>query len=72
MENMKIIFLKDVIVEVMEPSSGTNDTYDKLIRQGTTVEVDELIPLSENFSVFHFNDEVWIDIRNDLFREVVA
>jgi hypothetical protein len=69
---MKVQFLRDVTVEVMEPSSGTNDTYDKLIREGTTVEVDELIPLSENFSVFHFNDEVWIDVRNDLFRKVVS
>lgn len=69
---MRVQFLKDVTVEVMEPSSGTNDTYDKLIRQGTTVEVENIVSLSECFSAFHFNDEVWIDIRNDLFRKVVV
>jgi hypothetical protein len=68
---MKIIFLKNATVEVMEPSSGTNDTFDKLIRQGTTVEVDNVVPLSENFSAFHFYDEVWIDVKNDQFRKVV-
>jgi hypothetical protein len=66
---MKVQFLRDVTVEVMEP----NDIYEKLIRQGTIIEVENVVPLSKNFSTFHFDNGVcWVDIKNDLFRKVVS
>ena len=70
---MKVQFLRDVTVEVMEPNSGTNDIDEKLIRQGTIIEVENVVSLSENFSTFHFDNGVcWVDIKNDLFRKVVS
>jgi ribosomal protein S11 len=68
---MKILFLKDVTVEVMEPSSGTNDTYDKLIRANTVIDVEDITPLSKNFSNLYVSDEIWVNLRNDLFQQVV-
>jgi hypothetical protein len=68
---MKVKFLKDTTVEVMEPSTGTNDVYDELIRAKTVVEVDDIIPVSSNFVHFYIGETVWINIRKDLFtREV--
>lgn len=68
---MKIIFLKDVTVEIMVTDEGTNDTYDRFVRSNTVIDIDEVVPLSNCFSNFTVGDSVWINIRNDLFRELV-
>lgn len=65
---MKIKFVKDVTVEVMCPETGTNDTYDRLMRKGVSVECHDVCPVSEGFSSLWVDaGEVLIDIRNDSF-----
>jgi hypothetical protein len=68
---MRVQFLKDVTVEIVEPDTGDNDTYDRFIRSRTVIDIDEIIPLSETFSNFTVGDSIWINVRNDLFLEMV-
>ena len=67
---MKIRFLKDVTVDVMDPSNGDNDTYDRLMRQGVSLDCVDIAPISRGFSnVILDNGEVLIDLRNDYFTQ---
>ena len=66
---MRVKFIKDITVDVMEPSSGTNDTYDKLMRRGTEIEVNEIVPVSSGFSTLWLDDTALVDVRNDSFTK---
>jgi len=67
---MKIRFIKDVTVDVMDPNSGDNDTYDRLMRSGVSVDCVEVLPISRGFSnVYLDSGEVLIDLRNDYFTK---
>jgi hypothetical protein len=69
---MKIRFLKDITVDVMDPASGDNDTFDRLMRQGVSLDCVDITPISKGFSnVLLDSGEVLVDLRNDSFEQVV-
>ena len=69
---MKVKFLKDITVDVMDPSSGETDTFDRLMRRNTLIECDEVTPISSGFSNVYLNDgTVLIDLRNDCFQKMI-
>lgn len=69
---MKIRFVKDITVDVLDPNSGDNDTYDRLMRQGVSLDCVDIAPISRGFSnVILDNGEWLIDLRNDSFERVV-
>lgn len=69
---MKIRFLKDITVDVMDPDSGDNDTFDRLMRQGVSLDCVEVTQVSRGFSnVLLDSGEVLVDLRNDSFEQVV-
>ncbi len=69
---MKIRFLKDITVDVMDPDSGDNDTFDRLMRQGVSLDCVDITPISRGFSnVLLDSGEVLVDLRNDSFEQVV-
>ncbi len=69
---MKIRFLKDITVDVMDPDSGDNDTFDRLMRQGVSLDCVDISPISRGFSnVLLDSGEVLVDLRNDSFEQVV-
>lgn len=66
---MKIRFLKDITVDVFED----DDTHDRLMRQGISLDCVEVTPVSRGFSnVLLDSGEVLIDLRNDSFEQVVC
>lgn len=66
---MRIKFLKDVTVDVIEPWSGTNDTIEKLMRRGETVDCNEIQDVSKSFSnVWTNSGDCLVSIRNDWFE----
>jgi hypothetical protein len=65
---MKIRFLKDITVDVLDH----DDTFDKLMRQGVSLDCVEVTPISRGFSnVLLDSGEVLVDVRNDSFEQVV-
>ena len=65
---MKIRFLKDITVDVLD----NDDTFDKLMRQGVSLDCVEVTPVSKGFSnVLLDSGEVLVDLRNDSFEQVV-
>ena len=65
---MKIRFLKDITVDVLDH----DDTFDKLMRQGVSLDCVEVTPVSKGFSnVLLDSGEVLVDLRNDSFEQVV-
>lgn len=65
---MKIRFLKDITVDVMDPDSGDNDTFDRLMRQGVSLDCVDISPISRGFSnVLLDSGEILVDLRNDAF-----
>ncbi len=67
---MKIRFLKDVTVDIMDPESGSNDTHDRLMRQGVSLDCVEIMPISRGFSNLWLDSgECLIDVRNDCFSQ---
>jgi hypothetical protein len=65
---MKIRFLKDITVDVLD----NDDTFDKLMRQGVSLDCVEVTPISTGFSnVLLDSGEVLIDLRNDSFERIV-
>ena len=61
---MKIRFLHDITVDVLDQ----NDTFDKLMREGVSLDCVEITPVSRGFSnVLLDSGEVLIDLRNDAF-----
>lgn len=65
---MKIKFTKDVTVDVLDQ----DDTFDKLMRQGVSLDCVEVTPVSRGFSnVLLDSGEVLVDLRNDSFEQVV-
>ncbi len=65
---MKIRFLKDITVDVLD----NDDTFDKLMRQGVSLDCVEVTPVSRGFSnVLLDSGEVLVDLRNDSFEQVV-
>jgi hypothetical protein len=71
LSNMRVQFLRDVTVEVMELDTGDNDTFDRLIRSNVAIDVDDIVPLSRNFSNFTVGNQIWINVKNTSFRKVV-
>lgn len=68
---MKVKFLKDVTVDVMEPWTETNDTVDKLMRQGQMVNCSEIVEVSGNFSsIWTDSGDCLISVRNDCFEVI--
>jgi hypothetical protein len=66
---MKIVFLKDITVDVLDDKENT---YDKLIRQGVSIDCVEVVPVSKEFSnVVLDSEEVILDLKNEVFEEVV-
>lgn len=69
---MKIRFLKDITVDILDPDSGDNDTFDRLMRQGVSLDCVDISPISRGFSnVLLDSGEVLVDLRNDSFEQVV-
>lgn len=65
---MKIRFLKDITVDVLDQ----DDTFDKLMREGVSLDCVEVTPVSRGFSnVLLDSGEVLVDVRNDSFEQVV-
>ena len=65
---MKIKFLKDITVDILD----RNDTYDRLMREGVSLDCVEVTPVSRGFSnVLLDSGEVLVDLRNDSFERVV-
>lgn len=65
---MKIKFTKDVTVDVLDQ----DDTFDKFMRQGVSIDCVEVIPVSRDFSNILLSEETaLIDVRNDSFERVV-
>lgn len=65
---MKIKFTKDITVDVLDH----DDTYDRLMRQGVSLDCVDIAPISRGFSnVILDNGEWLIDLRNDSFERVV-
>ena len=65
---MKIRFLRDITVDVLDQ----NDTFDKLMRQGVSLDCVEVIPISKDFSNVLLNEETaLVDVRNDSFEQVI-
>ena len=65
---MKIRFLKDITVDVLDH----DDTFDKLMRQGVSLDCIEVIAVSRGFSnVLLDSGSLLIDLRNDSFEQVV-
>ena len=65
---MKIRFLKDITVDVLDQ----DDTFDKLMREGVSLDCVEVTPVSRGFSnVLLDSGEVLVDVRNDSFERVV-
>lgn len=65
---MKIRFLRDITVDVLD----NDDTFDKLMRQGVSLDCVEVTPISGGFSnVLLDSGEVLVDLRNDSFEKVV-
>lgn len=61
---MKIKFTKDITVDVLDQ----NDTSDRLMREGVSLDCVEVTPVSRGFSnVLLDSGEVLIDLRNDAF-----
>jgi uncharacterized protein (DUF111 family) len=69
---MKIKFLKDITVDVICSEDRTNDTCDRLMREGVSLECIEVTPISRGFSnIVLDSGEVLVDLRNDSFEQVV-
>lgn len=65
---MKIKFTKDITVNVFDQ----NDTFDRFIRQGFSLDCIEIIPISKDFSTVLLSEETaLVDVRNDSFEQVV-
>lgn len=65
---MKIRFLHDITVDVLDQ----NDTFDKLMREGVSLDCVEITPVSRGFSnVLLDSGEVLVDVRNDSFEQVI-
>jgi hypothetical protein len=65
---MKIKFTKDITVDVLDH----DDTFDKLMREGVSLDCVEVTPVSRGFSnVLLDSGEVLVDVRNDSFEQVV-
>lgn len=65
---MKIKFTKDITVDVLDQ----DDTFDKLMREGVSLDCVEVTPVSRGFSnVLLDSGEVLVDVRNDSFEQVV-
>lgn len=61
---MKIRFLKDITVDVLDQ----NDTSDRLMREGVSLDCVEVTPVSRGFSnVLLDSGEVLVDLCNDAF-----
>lgn len=65
---MKIRFLKDITVDVLDQ----DDTFDRLMREGVSLDCVEVIPVSRDFSNVLLTEETTlVDVRNDSFEQVV-
>lgn len=68
---MKIRFLKDVTADVMAPEDGTNDIYNRLMRQGLVLECNQIVPVSRDFSnIWTDQGECIVDLKNDCFEVI--
>lgn len=66
--SMKIHFLKDITVDVLDQ----DDTFDRLIREGVSLDCVEVTQVSREFSnVLLDSGEVLVDLKNDSFERVV-
>lgn len=69
---MKVLFLRDVTVDIINPDVGVDYPYDKTIRRNSCVDCDEVIPVSGVFSnILLSTGELIIDLKNDCFQKVV-
>jgi hypothetical protein len=65
---MKIRFLKDITVDILDQ----NDTYDRLMREGVSLDCVEVIAVSQGFSnILLDSGSLLVDLRNDSFEQVV-
>jgi hypothetical protein len=68
---MRVQFLKDVTVDVLIDENGETD-FDSFSKN-EVIDVSQVVSVSKNFSEIVLpSGNVIIDVRNDLFREVVA
>lgn len=68
---MKVKFLKNTTVDIMDAVSCTNDTYDKSFKYGDIVDIDFIEKVSNNFSNIRFNSGIWaVDVLNNSFQEL--
>jgi hypothetical protein len=66
--SMKITFLRDITVDMVKE----NDTYDRLMREGVSLECIDIVPISKGFSNVLLNEETTlVDLRNDCFTKTV-
>jgi hypothetical protein len=65
---MKIRFLRDITVDIL----NQDETFDRLMREGVSLECVEVIPVSRQFSNIVLDSEsLLVDLRNDSFEQVV-
>ena len=65
---MKIRFLKNVTVDVLD----RDDVFDRLMREGVSLDCVEITPVSREFSnVLLESGSLLVDLRNDSFERVV-
>jgi hypothetical protein len=65
---MKIRFLRDITVDIL----NQDETFDRLMREGVSLECVEVVPISQQFSnVVLDSESLLVDLRNDSFEQVV-